>query len=134
MAVRTLPKRMPCLPHAQSARSSLEGWVTAAGHSPSIITYVSSSTTLASYNLNSFKLLYAPSDYRNTKGGINNALNNALVAMKDNITKFINDRGIYAQIYAVLTDEMRRLMKDGLVSRLQNPSKVDRRLVHVYGL
>ncbi|GLC33698.1 hypothetical protein PLESTB_000105300 [Pleodorina starrii] len=75
------------------ARASLEGWIVDAGYDTSIITYVTDPDAVSTYNLSSYKLLYVPSDYENTIGGIDEAMNNALIAIKDRIFNFVNVRG-----------------------------------------
>lgn len=77
----------------QSARSSLEEWVKAAGVSVSKITYADTAAKVAAANLTAFKLLYVPSSYLQTNGGITDALNDALIAIKGKIADFVNLRG-----------------------------------------
>ncbi|EFJ46060.1 hypothetical protein VOLCADRAFT_93569 [Volvox carteri f. nagariensis] len=77
-----------------AARDSLEGWVAAAGYSPSIITYVRKPADVAAYyNLSSYKLLYIPSDSGQTTGGIDATMNLALIGIKDRIFDFVNEGG-----------------------------------------
>ncbi|GLC48176.1 hypothetical protein PLESTB_000067600 [Pleodorina starrii] len=75
------------------ARTSFEGWVTAAGYSTSIITYATIPLAVYYYNLSSYKLMYVPSDHVNTVGGIDGVINAALILIKDKIFDFINVRG-----------------------------------------
>ncbi|GIL44854.1 hypothetical protein Vafri_2312 [Volvox africanus] len=75
------------------ARTSLEGWVQLAGYPISSITYATDYTKFASFNLTQYKLLYVPSDSSNTVGGITSVQNNALIAMKSSMIKFVNKRG-----------------------------------------
>lgn len=64
-----------------------------AGYQKSIITYVGSPATVPSYNLSAYKLMYVPSDFGNTAGGISETMNMALIGIKDKIMDFVNIRG-----------------------------------------
>ncbi len=77
----------------QLARTSFEGWVTAAGFNTSVITYVTNPAVVPTLNFTRYKLLYLPSDFNNTRGGITDALNDALAAAKDKIISNINAQG-----------------------------------------
>ncbi|GLI67490.1 hypothetical protein VaNZ11_011671, partial [Volvox africanus] len=76
-----------------AARSQLSGWVTGAGFSASTITYVTDPDKVASYNLSHFKLLYIPEGHSDTPGGMTDALNDALLGIKNQVNDFVNKRG-----------------------------------------
>lgn len=77
----------------QTARTVLEGWVTAAGLPVNSIRYASTPQELNATNLNAVKVLYVPSDVTRTDGGLTPTLNNALIAMRQRISAFLNIRG-----------------------------------------
>ncbi|PNH11090.1 hypothetical protein TSOC_002101 [Tetrabaena socialis] len=72
------------------ARLSLEGWVDLANYPISKIRYMNSSTDIAAVNLTLYKVLYIPSNNKNTPGGISATTNRALIAIKSKIISFVN--------------------------------------------
>ncbi|GIL96935.1 hypothetical protein Vretimale_2657 [Volvox reticuliferus] len=80
------------------ARRSLEGWVSAAGLSTSIITYVSDPAAVNSVNFSAYKLIYLPSSANGLldfagNSGFTNRLNDALTAVRDRLLQFLNAQG-----------------------------------------
>ncbi|GIL57454.1 hypothetical protein Vafri_12648, partial [Volvox africanus] len=73
--------------------SQFRRWVTAAGFSASTITYVTDPAKVTSYNLSHYKLLYIPEGRSDTSGGMTDALNDALIGIKDQVNDFVNNRG-----------------------------------------
>ncbi|GIM09269.1 hypothetical protein Vretimale_13147, partial [Volvox reticuliferus] len=81
------------------ARRSLEGWVSAAGLSTSIITYVSDPAAVNSVNFSAYKLIYLPSSANGLldfagNSGFTNRLNDALTAVRDRLLQFLNAQGL----------------------------------------
>ncbi|KAG2437447.1 hypothetical protein HXX76_006097 [Chlamydomonas incerta] len=74
------------------AKTALESWVTAAQYPIELIKVVRTPAELRAANLSSFKVLYVPSNIYNTAGGMDMALNDALIGMKDAIKNFVNVR------------------------------------------
>ncbi|EFJ47958.1 hypothetical protein VOLCADRAFT_91480 [Volvox carteri f. nagariensis] len=91
-----------------AARTALDGWVKAAGYSPSIITYVTNPAAVKSYNISTYKLLFVPSGERVVQGGISADMVNALVAIKGGIADFVNLNGgsLIALAQPVMFDEL----------------------------
>jgi hypothetical protein len=69
------------------ARSSLEGWVAAAGYDPAGIVYLSDPDQIRTANFSNYRVLYIPSNELNTRGGLTYDQNDALIDSKARIIK-----------------------------------------------
>ncbi|KAG2433656.1 hypothetical protein HYH02_012584 [Chlamydomonas schloesseri] len=72
-----------------NATISLTGWV---GNTTNI-TFARNASDVLSANLSNYKMLYIPSGYSDTDGGLDISLNNALISIRSRIMDFVNNRG-----------------------------------------
>jgi len=78
------------------ALTSFRNWL-AASYNTEPITYMTNVSDILRVNFSKYKVLYIPSAFQNLDGiivnGINETQNNALVARRADITKYINNQG-----------------------------------------
>ncbi|GFH08829.1 uncharacterized protein HaLaN_03860 [Haematococcus lacustris] len=82
--------------NGRNANSSLVGWLSQAGLSASAVTYALDSTQIAAAataNFTGFRLIYVPSSWFQTPGGIRDAQSDALAAHKEQLRSYINQHG-----------------------------------------